>query len=208
MVETTVYSTEGEQVGTIELDPSVFGVEVNTAVMHQALKRQLANARQGTAATKTRGEVAGGAVKPWRQKGTGRARQGTIRSPLWKGGGIVFGPHPRSYQQKLPRKARRLAITSALTTKVEDNQLIIVDDLNLAQPRTKDMIALLDRIGAGPSTLIVLAERNDNIELSARNLAGVKTTLAANLSVADILNYDYLVMTRAALQAVSERYGG
>jgi large subunit ribosomal protein L4 len=197
----------GEQVGTIELDRSIFGVDINIPVMHQAIKMQLANARQGTADTKTRGEVAGGAAKPWRQKGTGRARQGTIRSPLWVKGGIVFGPHPRSYVQSMPKKMRRLALKSALATKLQEERLIIVDDLSVAAPRTKDMIAILQSIGAGPSTLIVLAEKNRNIELSARNLPGVKTQLANNLNVADLLNHEYLVLTRSALEAVSATYG-
>lgn len=203
----TVLNMSGEQVGTIELDRSIFGVDINIPVMHQAIKMQLANARQGTADTKTRGEVAGGAAKPWRQKGTGRARQGTIRSPLWVKGGIVFGPHPRSYVQSMPKKMRRLALKSALATKLQEERLIIVDDLSVAAPRTKDMIAILQSIGAGPSTLIVLAEKNRNIELSARNLPGVKTQLANNLNVADLLNHEYLVLTRSALEAVSATYG-
>lgn len=203
----TVLNMSGEQVGTIELDRSIFGVDINIPVMHQAIKMQLANARQGTADTKTRGEVAGGAAKPWRQKGTGRARQGTIRSPLWVKGGIVFVPHPRSYVQSMPKKMRRLALKSALATKLQEERLIIVDDLSVAAPRTKDMIAILQSIGAGPSTLIVLAEKNRNIELSARNLPGVKTQLANNLNVADLLNHEYLVLTRSALEAVSATYG-
>lgn len=203
----TVLNMSGEQVGTIELDRSIFGVDINIPVMHQAIKMQLANARQGTADTKTRGEVAGGAAKPWRQKGTGRARQGTIRSPLWVKGGIVFGPHPRSYVQSMPKKMRRLALKSALATKLQEERLIIVDDLSVTAPRTKDMIAILQSIGAGPSTLIVLAEKNRNIELSARNLPGVKTQLANNLNVADLLNHEYLVLTRSALEAVSATYG-
>jgi len=206
-VTQTVLNMSGEQVGTIELDRSIFGVDINIPVMHQAIKMQLANARQGTADTKTRGEVAGGAAKPWRQKGTGRARQGTIRSPLWVKGGIVFGPHPRSYVQSMPKKMRRLALKSALATKLQEERLIIVDDLSVAAPRTKDMIAILQSIGAGPSTLIVLAEKNRNIELSARNLPGVKTQLANNLNVADLLNHEYLVLTRSALEAVSATYG-
>lgn len=206
-VTQTVLNIRGEQVGDVELDPSIFGAGINVPVMHQALKMQLANARQGTADTKTRGEVAGGAVKPWRQKGTGRARQGTIRSPLWTKGGIVFGPHPRTYVQSMPRKMRRLALKSALVTKLEENRLIIVDDLSLAEPKTKDMITTLQSVGAGPSSLIVLAERNQNVELSAHNLPGVKTLLASNLNVADILTHDYMVLTRPALDAISATYG-
>jgi len=197
----------GEQVGTVDLDPSIFGVDVNVPVMHQAIKMQFANARQGTADTKTRGEVAGGAVKPWRQKGTGRARQGTIRSPLWTKGGIVFGPHPRRYTQSMPRKMRRLALKSALVSKLQEERLIVVDELRLAEPKTKNMIATLQQVGAGPSTLIILAERNEMVELSARNLPGVKTLLANNLNVADLLNHDYIVITRPALDSISATYG-
>jgi large subunit ribosomal protein L4 len=206
-VTQTVLNIRGEQVGDIDLDPSIFGVDVNVAVMHQAIKMQLANARQGTASTKTRGDVAGGAVKPWRQKGTGRARQGTIRSPLWIKGGVVFGPHPRSYVQSMPRKMRRLALKSALVSKLQEERLIVVDDLSLAEPKTKDMITALTSVKAGPSTLVVLAERNDNVELSARNLPGVKTLLANNLNVADLLNHEFLVLTRPALDAISATYG-
>ena len=203
----TVLNIRGEQVGDIDLDPSIFGVDVNVAVMHQAMKMQLANARQGNASTKTRGDVAGGAVKPWRQKGTGRARQGTTRSPLWIKGGVTFGPHPRGYTQSMPKKMRRLALKSALVTKVQESQLIVVDDLSMEGPKTKDMIALLQSIGAGPSTLIVLAEHNHTVELSARNLPGVKMLLANGLNMADILNHEYVVVTRAGLDGISATYG-
>lgn len=202
-----VLNTSGEQVGSVELDPFIFGQEINIPVMHQAVKMQLANARQGTADTKTRGEVAGGAAKPWRQKGTGRARQGSIRSPLWVKGGIVFGPHPRKYTQKMPRKMRRLALRSALSVKLQEDHLIVVDNLSLVAPRTKDMIAILQSIGAGPSTLIVLAEKDRNVELSARNLPGVKTQLANNLNVVDLLTHEFLVLTQPALAVISATYG-
>jgi large subunit ribosomal protein L4 len=203
----TVLNMHGEEVGDVELDPSVFAVPINVAVMHQAVKMQLANARQGTADTKTRGEVAGGAVKPWRQKGTGRARQGTIRSPLWIKGGVVFGPHPRRYTQKMPRKMRRLALKSALAAKLLDTRLILVDELSMDEPKTRDMITILQSVGAGPSTLILLAEPNRNVELSARNLPGIKILQANNLNVADLLNHDYLVITRSALDVICATYG-
>jgi large subunit ribosomal protein L4 len=206
-VTQTVLNMRGDKVADVELDPAIFGVDVNVAVMHQAIKMQLANARQGTASTKTRGDVAGGAVKPWRQKGTGRARQGTIRSPLWIKGGVAFGPHPRSYAQSMPRKMRRLALKSALVSKVEENRFIVVDDLSMSEPRTKDMITTLQGVGAGPSTLIVLAEHNHNVELSARNLPDVKTLLANNLNVADLLNHEYIVVTQSALASISATYG-
>lgn len=202
-----MYNMNGEQVADVELDQSIFAVDINEAVMHQALKRQLANARQGTASTKTRGQVAGGSYKPWRQKGTGRARQGTTRSPLWKGGGIVFGPHPRSYTQDMPRKARRLALKSALAAKVEENHLVLVDELTMEAPRTKGIVQTLQSIGVGPSALLVLHERNDNVERSARNLPGVKTLLATNLNLVDLLTHDFLVVTRPALDLISVTYG-
>ena len=192
---------------TWSLIPSIFGVDVNVPVMHQAIKMQLANARQGTASTKTRGDVAGGAVKPWRQKGTGRARQGTTALPC---GSRVASPLARIralYAQSMPRKMRRLALKSALVSKLQENRFIVVDDLSMAEPRTKDMIATLQSVGAGPSTLIVLAEHNANVELSARNLPGVKTLLANNLNVADLLKHEYLVVTRSALDAISATYG-
>jgi large subunit ribosomal protein L4 len=206
-VTQTVLNMRGEPVGDMDLDQSIFGVDVNVAVLHQAIKMQLANARQGTADTKTRGEVAGGAVKPWRQKGTGRARQGTTRSPLWIKGGVTFGPHPRGYAQSMPRKMRRLALKSALASKLQENRLIVVDDLSMAEPKTKEMVATLQSVGAGPSTLIVMAERNSNVERSARNLPGVKTLQATNLNVADLLNHDFIVLTQAALGAISATYG-
>ena len=203
----TVMNMHGEQVGDVELDPSIFGIAVNVPVMHQAVKMQLANARQGTASSKTRGDVAGGAVKPWRQKGTGRARQGTIRSPLWIKGGTTFGPHPRLYTMAMPRKMRRLALKSALASKLQENRLIVVDDFAMEAPRTKDMITTLQSVGAGPSTLIILAARNDNVERSARNLQSVKTLLATSLNVADILGHDFVVLTRPALDAICATYG-
>jgi large subunit ribosomal protein L4 len=206
-VTQTVMNIRGEQVGDTELDPAIFGVAVNVPVLHQALKMQLANARQGNASSKTRGDVAGGAVKPWRQKGTGRARQGTTRSPIWIKGGVTFGPHPRLYTQSMPKKMRRLALKSALASKLQENRVIVVDDFSMAEARTKDMIATLQSIGAGPSTLILLAERNANVELSARNLRGVKTLQATNLNVSDLLTHDYLVFTRSALDAISATYG-
>jgi large subunit ribosomal protein L4 len=206
-VTKTVLNMRGEQVGDMDLDESIFGVDINVAVMHQAIKMQLANARQGTADTKTRGEVAGGAAKPWRQKGTGRARQGTTRSPLWIKGGVTFGPHPRTYVQSMPKKMRRLALKSALVSKLQEDRLIVLDELSMAEPKTKEMIATLQSVGAGPSTLIVLAERNANVERSARNLQGVKTLQATNLNMADLLNHDFIVLTRAALDAISTTYG-
>jgi len=197
----------GETVDEIELQDDVFGIEPNTAVMHQAVVRQQANARAGTHATKTRSEVAGGGVKPWRQKGTGRARQGSTRAPQWTGGGVAFGPLPRSYAQRMNRKMRRLALRSALSVKAGANQLVVMDALQMDGPRTKEMAALLQRLGVGESVLIVMAERDQNVELSARNLAKVKTITPNALSVRDMLTYDILLADRATVAVVQDWLG-
>jgi len=197
-----VRNMAGETVGEVELNDAVFGIEPHVAVMHQAVVRQMANARLGTHATKTRGQVAGGGRKPWRQKGTGRARQGSIRSPQWRGGGTVFGPAPRSYEQKMNRKMRRLALRSALSVKAADDQLMVVDDLAMDAAKTREMISLLDRLGVDSSVLMLLPERNEMVELSARNLPYVKVQRATNLSVRDLLGYDYLMVTRGAVEQI------
>lgn len=197
----------GETVGEVDLRDDVFGIEPNTAVMHQALVRQLANARLGTHKTKTRAEVSGGGQKPWRQKGTGRARQGSIRSPLWKGGGVVGGPVPRSYAQKMNRKMRRLALRSALSVKAADSQLFVMDSLEMAQPKTKEMAAVLDRLNVDSTALIILPEANPNVELSARNLPYVKTLRANCLNVRDLLRYEYLVMPLGAVDTIYATLG-
>ncbi len=192
----------GETVGEIELNDAVFGIEPNVAVMHQALLRQMANARLGTHDTKTRGEVAGGGRKPWAEKGTGRARQGTIRAPHWRGGGIVFGPTPRSYAQKMNRKMRRLALRSALSVKASENQLVVVDQMTMDAVKTREMVSCLDRLGVDSSVLMLLPERNEMVELSARNLPYVKVQRATNLSVRDLLGYDYVMVTRGAVEQI------
>lgn len=193
----------GETVGEIELDDTVFGIEPNTAVMHQALLRQMANARLGTHKTKKRDEVSGGGRKPWRQKGTGRARQGSIRSPQWKGGGVVFGPQPRSYEQKMNRKMRRLALRSALSAKAASEQIIVLDDLTMADPKTKAMRATLEHWAIAESTaLLLMPARNENVELSARNLEQVKTVRAQCLSIRDLLGYDFIVMPRESVSQI------
>lgn len=199
-----IHDTMGKAVGQIELDESVWGIEPNIAVMHQALLRQLANARLGTHQTKTRGEVRGGGRKPWRQKGTGRARQGSIRSPQWTGGGVVWGPHPRSYEQDMPRQMRRLAIRSALSAKARDGLVTIVDGLQEVEPRTKAMKAVLQNFPACRSTLIVLKSKSEDIQRGAGNLPGVWTVLASNLNVRDVLKYERLVVTREAIAAIEE----
>lgn len=200
-----VYNLQGETVGETELRDDVFAVPVNQAVMHQALVRQLANARQGTHKTKGRSEVSGGGRKPWRQKGTGRARQGSRRAPQWRGGATVFGPQPRSYALKMPRKMRRLALRSALSAKAADQQIVVVDDLTLPEPRTRVMQDALDRLVPDASALILLAESNWVVERSARNLAGVKILRAQYLNVRDILGYDYVIMPLDA-KAVVEQF--
>jgi large subunit ribosomal protein L4 len=202
-----VRNMAGDTVDEIELRDEVFGIVPNEAVMHQALMRQMANAHLGTHKTKTRSEVAGGGRKPWRQKGTGHARQGSIRAPHWKGGGIVGGPIPHSYTQKLNRKMRRLALCSALSVKVADGQVVVMDRIEMAEPRTKEMIALLGRLNVGRTALILMPEANVNVELSARNLMLVKTLRAGCLSVHDLLKYDYLIMPLDAVNAVHSMLG-
>ena len=202
-----VRNLAGETVGEIDLNDSVFGIEPNVAVMHQALVRQMANARLGTHKTKKRDEVSGGGRKPWRQKGTGRARQGSIRAPHWKGGGVVFGPQPRSYAKKMNRKMRRLALRSALSAKAAESQVVVLDTLELAEPKTKAMSEILARLNVDSSVLILLPEANANVERSARNLGTVKTLRANCLSVRDLLGYDVIVMPREAVDMIHTLLG-
>ena len=201
-MQVLVRNTQGETVDEVELRDDIFGVEPNVPVMHQALVRQLANARLGTHKTKKRGEVRGGGRKPWRQKGTGRARQGSIRAPQWRGGGAVFGPQPRSYEQKMPRKMRRLAYRSALSLKAQGDQIIVLDALQMEVPKTREMLDILDRLELGASVLILLPRRNENIEKSAKNIPDVKTVRASYLNVRDLLNYDYLLMPLESLEVI------
>ena len=202
-----VRNMAGEQIGEYELRDDVFAVTVNNAVMHQAVLRQRANARLGTVDTKTRSEVSGGGRKPWRQKGTGRARQGSIRAPHWKGGGIVFGPHPRSYEQRMPRKMRRLALRSALSVKAGEGRVVVLDELQMDTPRTREMVHLLGRLAVEGSALILLPDERHAVEQSARNLPDVKILRTVSLNVPDLLRYDYLVMPVAAVQAIHEHLG-
>ena len=197
-----VRDMSGETVGEIDLRDDVFGIAPNEAVMHQALVRQLANARLGTHKAKKRAEVRGGGRKPWRQKGTGRARQGSIRAPQWRGGGAVFGPVPRSYRQKMNRKMRRLALRSALSAKAADKQVLVLDTLDMALPKTKEMVALLQRLDVDGTVLILLSESNPTAELSARNLPYVKTLRAGCLNVRDLLGYHYVIIPRGAVDAI------
>lgn len=200
-----VYNLNGDIVSQLEVSDLVFGIQPNLAVMHQALVRQLANARTGTHDTRTRAEVSGGGRKPWRQKGTGRARQGSIRAPQWRGGGVVFGPHPRSYEQRMPRKMRRLALRSALSQKVAEERLLVVTGLSEMEPRTKAMIAALERLGlAGQKVLIATNGRNEPVQKAGSNLPNVKVIHASNLNIADLLKYDYLFLEDGAVNSLQE----
>ncbi|MGH2559861.1 MAG: 50S ribosomal protein L4 [Thermomicrobiales bacterium] len=201
-MQVDVYDTAGAVVAQQDLDESVWGIEPNIAVMHQALVRQHANARLGTHQTKTRGMVHGGGRKPWRQKGTGRARQGSIRAPHWKGGGVVWGPHPRKYTQRMPRQMRRLAIRSALSAKLRDERLTIVTGLAEIEPRTKAMKAIVEKLPASRSILIVIPEKTEAIERAASNLPDVRTILAANLNIHDVLKYERLVAMPEAIDVI------
>jgi len=203
-VRVPVYNIKGEVIDHLELNEEVFGVPPNLAVLHQAVVRQLANARLGTASTKTRAQVSGGGRKPYRQKGTGRARRGSIRSPLLRGGGVVFGPHPRSYRQAMPKKMRRLALRCALSSKVAEGQMIVVDELNLSEPKAKEMARILANLGIDSSTLIVTAESDPNVYKAARNLERTKTLPADLLNVVDLLSHRILMITSAAVRRVEE----
>ncbi|NLW22793.1 MAG: 50S ribosomal protein L4 [Tissierellia bacterium] len=206
MPKVNVYNTLGEQVGEIELREDVFGVEINQHVLYEAVKNHLANRRQGTQSAKTRAEVRGGGRKPWRQKGTGRARHGSIRAPQWVGGGVVFAPKPRDYSYKLPKKIKRLAMKSALSSKVANNEIIVLEELSLDQPKTKEMVNILSNIKAGKKALIVMDEKDVNVIKSARNIPNVQTTLVNTLNVYDILNHDSFIITKDAVRKVEEVY--
>lgn len=204
MPKVAVYNISGAQVGEIELADSVFGIEPNKSVLHEAVVMQLASLRQGTHKVKGRSEVRGGGRKPWKQKGTGRARQGSIRAPQWVGGGTVFGPTPRSYAYKLPKKVRRLAIKSALSSKVLDNQIIVLDELNMNAPKTKEFQAILNNLKVDRKALVVVPEYNDNVALSARNIPTVKLLAADGVNVYDVLNHQKLIITKDAVSKVQE----
>ena len=201
-----VYNVSGEKVSEMELNEGVFGVKVNVPVMHDVVKNLLANRRQGTQSSKTRSEVRGGGRKPWRQKGTGRARHGSSRSPIWVGGGVIFAPKPRDYRYKLPKKVRRLAMKSALTTKVMDDTLIVLDDLQMERPKTKEMTNILKNLKVDGKALIVLDHVDENVIRSARNIPGIATAQVNTLNVYDILKYDRFIITRNAVEKVEEVY--
>ncbi|MCL6521259.1 MAG: 50S ribosomal protein L4 [Firmicutes bacterium] len=207
MPRVPVYNMQGEQTGEMELPESVFGVEPNEPLMHQAVVMYLANRRQGTAATRTRGMVSGGGRKPWRQKHTGRARQGSIRAPHWKGGGTVFGPQPRSYRYAIPRKARRAALRSALSAKVRDGQLKVVEGLEFSEPRTREMRRLLEAIGL-EGALVVTSDLKPNVYLSARNLPKVATAPVQDLNAYEVLAHKALLFEKAAVERAGEVLAG
>ena len=205
MANVKVYNMSGDEVGTIELNDAIFGVEINESVMHFAVRQYLANQRQGTQSAKTRAEVRGGGRKPYRQKGTGRARQGSIRSPQWKGGGVVFAPKPRDYSFKLNKKVKKLALRSALSTKVKEDKIIVLDNLELSEIKTKEMIKVLENIKCGKA-LIVMDGSNENAMLSARNIPEVKTASVNTINTYDLLKYNTLVVTKDAVAKIEEVY--
>ena len=205
MAKVSVYNMEGKEVGTIELNDAVFGVEVNEHLVHMAVVQQLANNRQGTQKAKTRSEVSGGGRKPWRQKGTGHARQGSTRSPQWTGGGVVFAPVPRDYSFKLNKKEKRAALKSALTSRVEAGKLIVVDELKFDEIKTKKFQAVLDNLKVSKA-LVVLAENDEKVVMSARNIEGVKTISANNINVFDLLKYNNLVLPVDTVKKLEEVY--
>lgn len=204
MPQLAVYNQAGSKVKDITLNDTVFGIEPNQQIMFDAVTLQRASLRQGTHKTKTRTEVRGGGRKPWRQKGTGRARQGSIRSPQWRGGGVVFGPTPRDYSMKLNRKQRRLALKSALSLKVIESKLVVLEGLSFEAPKTKEMIKTLESLNVNDKALIVTTEGNDNVELSARNIPNVKHVDARGINVLDLLHYDYVVVTEDAVNDIEE----
>ena len=206
MPKVDVYNIEGKKVSDVELADSIFGIEPNEAIVHSVLVNYLANQRQGTQSTKTRSEVSGGGRKPWRQKGTGRARQGSIRAPQWIKGGIALGPKPRSYKYRVNRKERRLAVKSVLSSKVLENNLVVVDKMDLKEIKTKNMVKALDNLKVTGKTLILLPEKNENIQKSARNIEGVKTTLVNTINVYDLLKFNKLIVTLDTVKKLEEVY--
>jgi len=206
MPNAILYNTQGAAVGEIDLNDDVFGVEVNEAVLHQVVKMQLANKRQGTQSTLTRAEVRGGGRKPWRQKGTGRARHGTIRSPIWRKGGVVFAPKPREYRFTIPKKIRRLAMKCALSSKLRDEQLMILNALSLPAPKTREMAGVLKNLNVSGKALLVLAGNDKSVERAVRNIPGIKLAFTNTLNVLDILNYEKFIATEEAVRRIEEVY--
>ncbi len=205
MANVAVYNMEGNEVGKIDLSDEIFGVKVNEHLVHMAVVWHLANKRQGTQKAKTRSEVSGGGRKPWRQKGTGHARQGSIRAPQWKGGGVVFAPTPRDYSFKMNKKEKRLALKSALTSRVQENKFIVLDELKLDEIKTKKFKNVLNNLNVGRA-LVVIHESDQNVVMSARNIPNVRTTLASSMNVYDILKYNTVIVTKAAIANIEEVY--
>jgi len=206
MPNVDLYNIEGTPVGEIYLDDGVFGIEINKAVLYQVVKMQLANKRQGTQSALTRAEVRGGGRKPWRQKGTGRARHGSIRSPIWIKGGVAFAPKPRDYSYTLPKKIRRLAMKSALSSKVANKEIIVLDSINLREAKTKEMVKVLKNLNVGRKALIVLPGKDEVVQRAARNIPGVKLAYTNTLNVLDILNYGTFIVTQDAVRQIEEVY--
>lgn len=205
MANVTVYNMEGNEVGTMDLNDAVFGVEVNEHLVHLAVVRQLANNRQGTQKAKTRSEVSGGGRKPWRQKGTGHARQGSTRAPQWTGGGVVFAPVPRDYSFKMNKKEKRAALKSVLTSKVQENKFIVLDELKLAEVKTKEMKKVLDNLKVN-NALVIIGDDSENVALSARNIAGVQTASVNTINVFDMLKYNTIIATKSSVASIEEVY--
>ncbi|MCI5649878.1 MAG: 50S ribosomal protein L4 [Fusicatenibacter sp.] len=205
MANVLVYNMEGNEVGSMELNDAVFGVEINEHLVHQAVVLQLANNRQGTQKAKTRSEVSGGGKKPWRQKGTGHARQGSTRAPQWTGGGVVFAPVPRDYSFKMNRKEKRAALKSVLTSKVQENKFVVLDELKLAEVKTKEMKKVLDNLKVD-NALVIIGDDSENVALSARNIAGVQTASVNNINVFDVLKYNTIIATKTSVASIEEVY--
>ena len=206
MANVKVYNLKGEEVSSLKLNDEVFKQEYNEALIHQVVVAMLANARQGTKSTLTRAEVKGHAKKPWKQKHTGRARHGSTKAPQWRGGGIVFAPKPRDYRYTLPKKMRRLAMKSALSSKVIENEIIVLDELTFEAPKTKEMVKVLENIKAGKKALIVTAEKDENVVKSAANIPGVRTALVGTMNVYEIINHTNFIVTKAAIEKIEEVY--
>ena len=205
MANVSVLNMEGKEVGSMELNDAVFGVEINEHLVHQAVVLQLANNRQGTQKAKTRSEVSGGGRKPWRQKGTGHARQGSTRAPQWTGGGVVFAPVPRDYSFKMNKKEKRAALKSVLTSKVQENKFIVLDELKLAEVKTKEMKKVLDNLKVN-NALVIIGDDSENVALSARNIAGVQTASANTINVFDMLKYNTIIATKSSVASIEEVY--
>ena len=205
MANVSVLNMEGKEVGSMELNDAVFGVEINEHLVHQAVVLQLANNRQGTQKAKTRSEVSGGGRKPWRQKGTGHARQGSTRAPQWPGGGVVFAPVPRDYSFKMNKKEKRAALKSVLTSKVQENKFIVLDELKLAEVKTKEMKKVLDNLKVN-NALVIIGDDSENVALSARNIAGVQTASVNTINVFDMLKYNTIIATKSSVASIEEVY--